>query len=116
MAGRSEQEETAEVVAEIVRGSILAVPKGQTEAANAFGGLIYIETPHTLTMPAFTATIDGAVAAPYYVHGETYVDELAVLHDVAKDQDYAYELDRMYCVIGLVSADVATVTPATVVR
>ncbi|MBN2561092.1 MAG: hypothetical protein JXQ75_09200, partial [Phycisphaerae bacterium] len=39
----------------------------------------------------------------YFVHGETYVDELAVLHDVAKDQDYAYELDAMYCVVGLVS-------------
>ena len=43
----------------------------QTEAANAFGGLIYIETPVDLTVPAFEVTIDGAVEAPHYIHGKT---------------------------------------------
>lgn len=42
-----------------------------TKAANAFGGLIYIESPHQLKLPAFMATIKGAVRAPHYVHGKT---------------------------------------------
>jgi hypothetical protein len=43
----------------------------RTEAANAFGGLVYIETPRDLTVPAFRVTIEGAVPAPHYVHGKT---------------------------------------------
>jgi hypothetical protein len=42
-----------------------------TKAASAFGGLIYIESPSELRLPVFTAKIDGAALAPYYVHGRT---------------------------------------------
>ena len=38
----------------------------------------------------------------YYVHGETYVDEHAVVHEAASDKDFAYSLDDMYNVVGLV--------------
>jgi hypothetical protein len=42
-----------------------------TPAANAVGGLVYLETPRDLSMPAFPVTIEGAVPAPHYVHGVT---------------------------------------------
>ncbi len=42
-----------------------------TETANAFGGLVYVETPRDLTVPAFHVTIEGAVPAPQYVYGKT---------------------------------------------
>ena len=51
------------------------ITQSVTQAANAFGGLVYIETPSELTMPEFTATIAGAVAAPYYVHGKTDIKQ-----------------------------------------
>ncbi|MBN1342239.1 MAG: hypothetical protein JXQ73_06145 [Phycisphaerae bacterium] len=41
----------------------------------------------------------------YYVHGATYVDELAVLHDTAAGRDYAYALDASYSVVGVVADD-----------
>jgi len=47
----------------------------RTRAANAFGGLIYIESPRDASLPAFQITIDGAVQAPYYVHGVTSVKQ-----------------------------------------
>ena len=43
----------------------------RTEVASAFGGLIYIETPRDLSVPAFRVTITNAVPAPYYVLGKT---------------------------------------------
>lgn len=45
-----------------------------TQAVNAFGGLVYIETPREWSAPAFPVTIAGAVSAPHYVHGETSVE------------------------------------------
>jgi len=41
----------------------------------------------------------------YYVHGPTYTDEVAVLHDGAKEKDYAYALNDRYSVIGLMGQD-----------
>jgi RHS repeat-associated protein len=38
----------------------------------------------------------------YYVHGETYVDEHAIVHEAASAEDYAYAVDDMYNVVGLV--------------
>ncbi len=46
-----------------------------TEAVNAFGGLVYIETPREWSVPAFQVTIAGAVPAPHYVHGVTPIDQ-----------------------------------------
>ncbi|MCI0498309.1 MAG: M60 family metallopeptidase [Planctomycetales bacterium] len=42
-----------------------------TRAANAFGGPIYIETPHTCKLGRFSVKIDGAVPMPWYVAGKT---------------------------------------------
>lgn len=47
------------------------VEQAETKIANAFGGLVYIETNADLTIPAFSAEISGAVRAPLYVHGKT---------------------------------------------
>ncbi|NQT84633.1 hypothetical protein HQ563_16560, partial [bacterium] len=47
------------------------ITESQTKAASAFGGLVYIESPPELKVPDFPAKIDGAVLAPYYVHGRT---------------------------------------------
>jgi hypothetical protein len=38
----------------------------------------------------------------YYVHGATYVDERAMVHEVATGRDYGFALNDMYSVIGLV--------------
>ncbi|MHC4604281.1 MAG: M60 family metallopeptidase, partial [Planctomycetota bacterium] len=43
----------------------------ETTAANAFGGLVYIEAPYDLKIGKITVTIQGAVRAPYYVLGRT---------------------------------------------
>ncbi len=51
--------------------TVRPIVAAETKTASGFGGLIYIETPHQLTVPPFTATINGAVEAPYYVHGKT---------------------------------------------
>ena len=42
-----------------------------TLVANAFGGLIYIEVPHRADLGMITVRIEGAVAAPLFVLGET---------------------------------------------
>ncbi|MBW8040764.1 MAG: hypothetical protein FVQ85_12270 [Planctomycetes bacterium] len=48
-----------------------ALTQYETKAANAFGGLVYIEAPHDLKTGKITVTIEGAVRAPYYVLGKT---------------------------------------------
>ncbi|MDH4239902.1 MAG: M60 family metallopeptidase [Phycisphaerae bacterium] len=48
-----------------------ALTQAETKAANAFGGLVYIETPYDLMIGEITVTVDGAVRAPYYVLGKT---------------------------------------------
>lgn len=48
-----------------------ALAQTETKAANAFGGLVYIETPYDLKIGKITVTIEGAVRAPYYVLGKT---------------------------------------------
>ena len=52
-----------------------ALSQTETKAANAFGGLVYIETPYDLKIGEITVTIDGAVPAPYFVLGKTNVEE-----------------------------------------
>ena len=42
-----------------------------TQAANAFGGLIYIEAPKQCKLGTITVSISNAVEAPYYVKGQT---------------------------------------------
>lgn len=48
-----------------------ALTQTKTKAANAFGGLVYIEAPYDLKIGKITVTIDGAIRAPYYVLGKT---------------------------------------------
>ncbi len=48
-----------------------ALTQTETTAANAFGGLVYIEAPYDLKIGKITVTIEGAVRAPYYVLGRT---------------------------------------------
>lgn len=43
----------------------------RTEAANAFGGAVYVEVPDKCALGTITVTIRGAVQAPWYVHGRT---------------------------------------------
>jgi hypothetical protein len=52
-----------------------ALTQTETKAANAFGGLVYIETPHDLKIGKITVTINGAVRAPYYVLGKTNAEK-----------------------------------------
>ncbi len=52
-----------------------ALTQTETKAANSFGGLIYIETPYDLKIGEISFTIDGAVGAPYFVSGETDLQE-----------------------------------------
>lgn len=49
--------------------------KSITKAANAFGGLIYIEVPLDVKIGIIEVTITGAVESPYYVLGETDDDK-----------------------------------------
>jgi hypothetical protein len=44
-------------------------------AANAFGGLIYVEVPFDLEAGTISARIDGAIEAPRYVLGKTSIDD-----------------------------------------
>ncbi len=46
-----------------------------TSAANAFGGLIYIEVPKRNANGTFEVRISNGVEAPYFVHGETSVSD-----------------------------------------
>lgn len=48
-----------------------AIADAKTVAANAFGGLVYIEVPKNCTLGAVKVDIGGAVEAPLYVHGKT---------------------------------------------
>ena len=43
----------------------------ETKAANAFGGLVYIEAPYDFKAGKVSVGIKGAVGAPYYVLGKT---------------------------------------------
>jgi len=52
-----------------------ALEQTTTKAANAFGGLVYIETPPESNVGVFDVAIAGAVEAPYYILGETDVDD-----------------------------------------
>ena len=47
------------------------VSDATTPVANAFGGLIYVEVPVDADLGTITVEIEGAVAAPRYVQGET---------------------------------------------
>lgn len=38
----------------------------------------------------------------YYVHGATYIDERAVVHEAAENKDYAFAVNDVYSVIALV--------------
>ncbi|MHC4087277.1 MAG: M60 family metallopeptidase [Planctomycetota bacterium] len=58
---------------EICRRFALAQTK--TKAANAFGGLVYIEAPYDLKIGKIRVTIDGAIRAPYFVLGKTNPEE-----------------------------------------
>lgn len=49
-----------------------------TPVANAFGGLIYVEVLVDVDLGTITVEIEGAVAAPLFVLGET---DLAAWHD-----------------------------------
>lgn len=50
------------------------VDHATTEAANAFGGLIYIDVPRNCKLGSIEVTIQGAVEAPYYVEGRTSLE------------------------------------------
>ena len=52
-----------------------------TKAANAFGGPIYIETPHDCTLGRFNVTIEGAVEMPWYIAGKTASEEWKEIRD-----------------------------------
>lgn len=52
-----------------------------TKAANAFGGPIYIVTPHDCTLGRFNVTIDGAVEMPWYIAGKTTAEEWKKMRD-----------------------------------
>lgn len=51
------------------------ITKASTLTASAFGGLIYIEVPKGRVTQPFKVEITNAVAAPYYVLGETDLDD-----------------------------------------
>ena len=76
----------------------------QTKAANAFGGLIYIESPRDVGLPAFRITIDGAVEAPYYVHGVTSVEQWR--SSIRNDPAPWAELQGKRIILTLPAADV----------
>ena len=45
------------------------------QVANAFGGMIYLRTPGGTSLGKMEVTIEGAVRAPFYVHGVTTKQE-----------------------------------------
>ena len=47
--------------------------QSQTAAANAFGGLVYIDVPGDCALGTINVTISGAVEAPRYIRGVTNV-------------------------------------------
>ncbi len=80
------------------------ITESQTKAASAFGGLVYIESPPELKVPVFTATIDGAVLAPHYVHGRT---DLAEWRDSIRNYPAPWaELQTSKVILTLPSKDV----------
>jgi len=60
-------------VPEITR--TFTLKSGTTKAANAFGGLVYVEVPNQARASRQVVTIRGAVAAPLYVLGTTTLDQ-----------------------------------------
>jgi Peptidase M60, enhancin and enhancin-like/N-terminal domain of M60-like peptidases len=58
---------------EITREFSLDAPV--TRAACAFGGLIYIDVPKDCALGNVPVQISGAVAAPFYVHGKSSVEQ-----------------------------------------
>lgn len=51
------------------------IAAAKTLVANAFGGLIYIEVPPNARLGSVAVEVEGAVAAPLFVLGETDLDE-----------------------------------------
>lgn len=58
---------------EILRVAPLDQPT--VAAANPFGGLIYVDVPANRRVGTVTLTITDAVEAPFYVHGQTDVEQ-----------------------------------------
>jgi len=80
------------------------ITETRAKAASAFGGLVYIESPPELRLPVFTATIDGAVLAPYYIHGRT---DLAEWRDSIRNYPAPWaELQTSKVILTLPSKDV----------
>lgn len=52
-----------------------ALAQEVSRAANAFGGLVYIEVPRNCNLGSIKLSIRGAVAAPLYVLGQTDLNE-----------------------------------------
>lgn len=52
-----------------------AIHRSRTDAANAFGGLIYIDVPEGTPARKVEVAVEGATAAPYYQLGSTSRDE-----------------------------------------
>lgn len=52
-----------------------SIKSAQTGAANAFGGLIYLDVPRDCPLGTIDVTISGAIEAPHYIHGTTSVAE-----------------------------------------
>ncbi|MCY3810323.1 MAG: M60 family metallopeptidase [Gammaproteobacteria bacterium] len=48
-----------------------AITQPTTSVANAFGGLIYVQSPFEVELGRVTVEVEGAVAAPRFVLGET---------------------------------------------
>ncbi len=46
-----------------------------TAVASPFGGLIYIQVPRGVKLGLISVSVDGAVEAPYFVRGETDLEE-----------------------------------------
>ena len=53
----------------------LSIKSTRTEAANAFGGLIYIVVPNDCKLGQIAVTIEGALEAPYFQLGKTDLAE-----------------------------------------
>jgi hypothetical protein len=74
----------------------------ETVAANAFGGLVYIESPLDCRIPTFAAQIKGAVEAPRFVLGET--DPAAWRNTIRNLSAPWGELETRKCIITLPAA------------